>query len=320
MPSARNRRAPHGREFIAKQLIGGNAVHAGDEAFQSQPRKFGLVYISSSPESATINEAFAEDIRSDGADVVEILPYTLDPATIQSQASQLIAKLKASGVTTVVLVADGIAPRDFTNEATAQEYFPEWVLVAPALADVTAFARTYDQEQWAHAFGVTSGAARVTPEESGYFALYEWYKGTEPPAPDTIPVFMPPFTLFYAVTMYAGPNLTHESWRDALFANPGTTPAISQPYLTYGDKGYWPDTDYSGVDDATIIWWDPTAVGPDEVRKEGPGMYQFVDGGKRYLPGEWPSESKLFDPDGAVAIYDVAPPGEEAPQYPSPAG
>ena len=47
---------------------------------------------------------------------------------------------------------------------------------------------------------------------------------------------------------------------------------------------------------------------------------ELRDGGKRYLPGEWPSESKLFDPDGAVAIYDVAPPGEEPPQYPSPAG
>ena len=29
-------------------------------------------------------------------------------------------------------------------------------------------------------------------------------------------------------------------------------------------------------------------------------MYQFVDGGKRYLPGEWPTEDKMFDPDGAV--------------------
>lgn len=310
----------HGREMISKQLIGKNAEHAGDEAFQSQPRKFGLVYISSSPESVEINEGFAAQLTEDGADVAEILPYTLDPGTIQSQASQIIAKLKASGITTVILSSDGVAPRDLTNEATAQEYFPEWVLVAPALSDLTAFARTYDQEQWAHAFGVTSGAAAVTPEETGFFALYEWQKGTEPPAADTIGVLMPNHTLFYAVTMYAGPNLTHESWRDALFNNVGTTQAISQPYLTYGDKGYWDYTDYSGVDDATMIWWDPAATGPDEIRKEGTGMYQFVDGGTRYLPGDWPTEDKFFDPDGAVALYETAPPGEEAPQYPSPGG
>ena len=69
-----------------------------------------------------------------------------------------------------------------------------------------------------------------------------------------------------------------------------------------------------------MIWWDPTATGPDEIRKEGTGMYQFVDGGKRYLPNGWPTEDKLFDPNGAVAIYDTPPPGEERGDYPSPAG
>ena len=311
----------HAREFIAKQLVGKNAEYAGDEAFQGQPRKFGLVYISSSPESAAINEEFADGLREDGADIAEVLPYTLDPGTIQAQASQVIAKLKASGVTSVILVSDGIAPRDFTNEATAQEYFPEWVIAASAGPELTAFARTYDQQQWAHAFGVINNtAARVTPEQSGFYALYEWWKGTEPPAVDTIGLLMPNFTLFYATLQDTGPNLTHDAWRDALFASAGTTRAISQPYLTYGDKGLWPETDYSGVDDGTIIWWDPTATGPDEIRKEGTGMWAFVDGGTRYLPGEYPTEDKLFDPEGAVTLYETAPPGEEPPLYPSPAG
>jgi hypothetical protein len=311
----------HAREFIAKQLIGGNAEFAGDAAFQAQPRTFGHVWISSTPESEIVANDFVADLTEDGADVAENLPYTLDPATLPSQASQIIAKLKASGVTTVVFATDPIAPRDFTREATIQEYFPEWVLVSPTLSDTTAFARTYDQEQWANAVGVTSNiAARITPENSGYFALYEWFRGTEPPAADTIGIFMPNISLFAAVLQGTGPNLTPETWRDALFASEGTTAAISQPYLSYGDKGIWEQTDYNGVDDATLIWWDPAATGPDEIRKDGTGMYQYVDGGKRYLPGEWPTENKLFDPEGAVAIYDVAPPGEEPPQYPSPAG
>jgi hypothetical protein len=49
-------------------------------------------------------------------------------------------------------------------------------------------------------------------------------------------------------------------------------------------------------------------------------MWAFVDGGKRYLPGEWPAESRLFDPDGAVTLYAEPPPGEAPPTYPSPAG
>lgn len=318
--SARQARA-HAQEFITKQLLGKNAEHAGDPAFVEQPRKLGHVYISSSPESEAIATEFVDALRGDGADVAEVLPYALDPATIQSQASQIIAKLKASGVTTVVLASDGIAPRDFTNEATAQEYFPEWVIVAPALSDLTAFGRTYDQEQWAHAFGLTNNtAARVTPEQSGYYALYQWWKGTEPPAKDTIGLLMPGFALLTATLQGTGPELSPQTWRDALFAAEGTSAAISQPYLKWGETGIWPYTDYSGVDDGTILWWDPTATGPDEIRKDGTGMWTFVDGGQRYLPGEYPTEDKLFDPEGAVTIYETAPPGEEPPDYPSPAG
>ena len=31
--------------------------------------------------------------------------------------------------------------------------------------------------------------------------------------------------------------------------------------------------DYQGVDDATVFWWDATATGVDEIRREGTGMY-----------------------------------------------
>ena len=72
--------------------------------------------------------------------------------------------------------------------------------------------------------------------------------------------------------------------------------------------------------DLAVIWWDPAPTGPDEIRKDGTGMWAFVDGGKRYLPGEWPTDSKLFDPEGAVTIYAEPPPGETPPQYPSPNG
>ncbi|HSL72843.1 MAG TPA: hypothetical protein VK853_00145 [Ilumatobacteraceae bacterium] len=310
----------HAREFIAKQLVGGNAVHAGDEAFQAQPRTFGHVFISSSPESPVIADAFVAGLTEDGANVVETLPYTLDPSTLPTQAQQIIAKLKSSAVTTVLLASDGIAPRDLTREATAQEYFPEWVIVAPALSDLTAFGRTYDQTQWANAFGVTHGAVPVTPEISGFYGLYQWFMGAEPPAKDTIGLLMPNYTFLAANLQATGPDLTPENFRSALFAGAGTTPALTQPLLTYGDKGFWPDTDYNGVDDGTLIWWDPAATGPDEIRKDGTGMWTFVDGGQRYLPGEWPSESKLFDPDGAVTIYETAPPEETPPDYPSPAG
>ncbi len=309
----------HVVEFIGKQLVGKNAEHAGD-AFKDTPRKFGLLYLESSGASKELADLYAAEMDAAGAPFDQVVAYALDPATIQATASQVITKMKAAGVTTIVFSGDPVAPREFTKEATAQEYFPEWVVAASTLVDVNAFARTYDQAQWAHAFGVTSLAAKTDSSKIGYYSLYEWFNGEPPPAPDTIGVYQPSAALFFAVLQGTGPDLSAETWRDALFASVGTTPGITAPYLSYGDKGYWPGVDHHGIDDATVFWWDPAAVGKDEIRREGVGMYQFVDGGKRYLPGAWPTEEKLFNPDGAVAIYTTPPPGEEPKQYPSPAG
>ena len=91
--------------------------------------------------------------------------------------------------------------------------------------------------------------------------------------------------------------------------------------IAFGNHGFWPTIpdDYWGIDDFTEVWWDPTATGPDEVRRQGPGMLEFSEGGKRFLPGQWTNETKAFDKNGAVTIYTTPPPGEQAKVYPSPA-
>jgi hypothetical protein len=310
----------HVLEFIQKQLIGKNAEHAGD-ALKASPRKFGLLYLESSGASKDLADAFAAKMKDNGAPLTETVAYKLDPNTIQQTASQVITKMKAAGVTTIIFSGDPVAPRDFTKEATAQEYFPEWLIAASALVDVTAFGRTYDQAQWAHAFGMTQSAVRTDPVKFGSYAIYKWFTGQTPPADGTIGLLTPNPSLFFSVVQGVGPNLTPATFRDALFAAPGTRPGITQPYLTYGDKGYWGGVpDYQGVDDATAIWWDPTATGPDEIRQDGTGMYQYVDMGKRYLPGTWSDQDHLFDKSTSIAIYDVPPADETPPSYPSPAG
>ena len=308
----------HVVEFIGKQLVGKPAIHAGEQ-FQDTERKFGLVYVESSAESKVLADLMVSRLTEVGAAPAEVIPYVLDPGSIQQTATQVIAKLKASGVTSVILSTDPVAPRDFTREATSQEYFPEWIVAAATLTDTTAFGRSYDQQQWAHAFGVTSLAVHVNPEVSGYYALYKWWAGQEPAAEDSIGVYMPPFMLLMSALQSAGPDLTHESLAAAIRSFE-TIKAVSQPWLTWGDHGIWDKADYAGIDDATLFWWDAEATGPDENRNDGAGMLFYVDGGKRYLPGEWPSEDSLFVRDGAVDVYDTAPPGEEPRDFPSPAG
>ncbi|MGZ4741121.1 MAG: hypothetical protein ACXVLM_17970 [Ilumatobacteraceae bacterium] len=311
----------HVEEFLTKQIIGKNASHGGD-AVKDKPRKLGLLYLENSGAAKELADSFAAAMSAAGSPFAEVVAYQLDPSTIQATATQVITRMKAAGVTTIVFNGDPVAPRDFTKEATAQEYFPEWVVAASTLVDVSAFARTYDQQQWKHAFGVTQLAARQPTDQIGSFFFYRWFTGVDPPAKGSIGVFATYPSLFFAAVQAVGPNLTPQTFRDTLFALPGTSNglAVSQPFLSYGQKGYWPEPDYLGVDDATAFWWDPTVTGPDEIRKDGVGMYQFVDGGKRYLPGQWPTVDKMFDPAGAVALYTAPPPGEAPGKYPSPAG
>jgi type II secretory pathway pseudopilin PulG len=310
----------HSAEFITKQLAGRKAQYAGDPALKEQDRKFGLIYLSTSESSEETIRQFEQNLQDGGVDVAVSLSYA-SPIDLQTSSPQYIAQMKEAGVTTVMFTGDPIAPQPLTRAATSQDYSPEWYLNSTALADTTAFARTYDQEQWKNAFGVSTLAARVDPSISGTLYLWDWYFGTPSPTVTGGATTVPNLQTLYAVLQGMGPDVNATNFKDALFAADATRSAVSQPSLSWGDKGFWPYDDYAGIDDATILWWDPTATGPDEIQRNGTGMYRYVDGGKRYLPGQWPdTDPPLFQMDGSVAIYTTPPPGEAAPTYPSPAG
>lgn len=309
----------HNVEALVKQVAGDKAEHAGDPAMQDQDRVFGLLYIEVDEDSARNAEAYRDALAEEGVELAEMVPYALDPATLQETAASSIAKLKQAGVTTVIFAGDPVAPRDFTQEATAQEYFPEWFLNLSVLVDTNVFARTYDQGQWQHAFGLTALPARIDPEVAGSEFLYEWYFGEAPKADGVIGVVTPNPSLFFAVLQEVGPNLTNETFRDAIFRLEPQPAALTSSSLSWGQQDRWPTIDgddYQGIDDVTKIWWDPDAEGLDEIRNEGKGLWRYVDGGTRYLSTEWPEDGfKAFDEEGTSTIYDEPPAEERTPDY-----
>jgi hypothetical protein len=307
-------------DYVVKRLAGRKAEHAGDPALQRQERKFGSIYLDQGEESQKLSELFEDTLAKNDVELTEHVGYNPDPSRLQEQAAVTISRLKSAGVTTVFFTGDPIAPRTYTEEATRQEFFPEWVITGTILTDTAAFGRTYDQRQWAHAFGISYIPARVRSDEGdAIWRLHEWYHGKPPAAKDTYGVlwFMP--ATFYAALQAAGPNLTPQNFLNGLFAAEPTRRSVTQASVSWGDKGRWPKTDYHGVDDYSEIWWDPETTGPDEIRRQGAGVYQYVNGGKRYLYREMKREPpKVFDRDGAVAFYDEPPPEEKPPDYPPP--
>ena len=315
-----NQKQSHTAEFILQQLAGKPAEFGGDDV-RSTERRFGLLYVESSANSKLQADELVATLAAGGVDVAETVSYVLDPTTIQQTASQAIAKLKAAGVTTVLLSVDPIAPRDFTREATAQQYFPEWLLAGVTLTDTTAFARTYDQAQWAHAFGSTALAARITPERSGYYRLYEWYNGEPPPAPDQIGV------------LATVPGVV-------LRGRPSGRARSDEGTLGRGAEGR--DRDDSRHHPAVPLVGRPRPVAvrrsprhrrrrarsggtrsrpaPTRSAARAPGCGSTPTAVRGYLPGAWPTATRPFDAASSVTIFDEPPPEEAPPDYPSPAG
>ena len=312
-------------EYVGKQLAGRNAIYAGNSDYHSQPRVFGRLWIENGEASVTNEADFEENLNGYGVDVAESVAFTLDPATLQEQASSAIAKFKAAGVTTVMFSGDPISPRDFTREATAQGYYPEWVHIGSVLADTNIFARTYDQDQWANAFGITTLAARVDPTISGAPFRYKWFFGEPAPADDSLGVIDPWPATFYPIIQGIGPDLTYENWKLALDIADPTPSGLTSASFSWGNTGRWPaelEYDFFGSDDITVFWWDDTKEGLDEADTLSEGMYFFADGGQRYLLGEIPEEDiVLFDRGTSSDIYMEWPEGEEPNSYePIPSG
>ncbi len=305
-------------EYVSKKLAGGQAEFAGED-LQGEDRVFGHLALGMSDSDERNAEQLTEDLAENDVEVVEQILYPLDPGRAAELATNAVTRMKSAGVTTVMIQADPILLPAFTQEATKQEWFPEWVLGGSPFIDTTTFARTFDQQQWEHAFGISYFPPQVDRSVNPPAQLYEWFHGESPPIDAVLPLLLiyPQVALFFTGLEYAGPDLTVETFRDGLFVMPPFTGAVTQPTVSYGES-IWPSPDYAGIDDMVELWWDPDATGTDEGGEQGEGMYRYVAGAQRYLPGEHTDEVAVFDPAGSVAVIEEIPADEVPPDYPSP--
>lgn len=314
----------HVVSYVATKLKDGTAEFGGDDVVDEE-RVFGLLSLAQSSSDERTAERYVDRFDDEGIDIVESATFPLDPGRASELATGIIARMKEAGVTTVVVRADPITLPAFTREATKQDWYPEWVIGGYQFTDTSTFARTFDQEQWQHAFGLSFLPPKAPPEVTPAYRLYDWFHGTPPPADDSLILTYPQVALLFTGIHFAGPDLTVENFRDALFAFPPTPSAVTQPSLDYG-FGIWGEADgdyagdYSGIDDMVELWWDPDVEGPDETGDDGAGLYQYANGGERYMPHQYTDDVHVFDPDTSVTEITDPPPAEIPPEYPPPNG
>ncbi|HKE76793.1 MAG TPA: ABC transporter substrate-binding protein [Acidimicrobiales bacterium] len=305
----------HRADYIVHRLAGKKAEFAGDPSFQTQDRKFALVYYETADNSRKAGvDAFVERLKDNGVTLADRIPYILDLSKATEDAGTIVARLKAKGVTSVVFSGDGFFPIYLTGAATQQDYNPEWVMTGSLGTDITALARRYDQKQWAHAFGISQLVARVDPDQLEKEANpVSWYLGK------TLKAYPQIFQLGLVSSgiQLAGPDLTPDTFRGGLYALKPTRGYTTVTGSSFGTGDVWPDADYTGVDDVTEVWWDAKATGKDETSAEGTGMYRYMDNGKRYLPGEVGKSSSVpFDPADTITILPKTPAKDLPKQYP----
>ncbi|HZQ76838.1 MAG TPA: hypothetical protein VFE55_05885 [Acidimicrobiia bacterium] len=323
-------------EYVAKRLAGRTARFAADTMLAAQNRTFGLVY-ENLPDQAGLRsaESLERELRRAGvelADSVAFAPPGAAPAaTGSAEARKVVSRMRLAGATSVLYVGDGLFPVFLTQEATRQGYGPEWVLLGPVDGggagagrlggvDTTFSGRTYDQTQWAHAFGLSFAGARLAPGEDEAWRIHVWHTGQPPPARATYARIYEAEWMFFTGSHLGGPRLTPAAVRDGLFRLPPAGQGmVTSPSVSFGRHGVWPEAgeDYGAGDDVTEVWWDPAAAGPDEAGGQGVGMYRYVAGGRRWLPGRQPTaDTAAFDPAGSVTVYDEPPPSDRPPSYP----
>jgi len=312
--------AEHWAAFVGKELEGRRARFAGDPSLRREQRRFGVVRYDDEP--GTFDQSFARFaglLRDRGVVLSTQVPYQLDLESAQEGARASIAALREADVTSVIIAGDPVFPVFLTREATAQGYFPEWVVMGYAYTDTALFGRQYDQEQWKHAIGVTLLPTRQADDIDELASVLVWQSGRAPIA-KTFRLLVQAPLLFFTGVHLAGADLTPETFRAGLFRFPADRPT-SAPFLhlSWGRHRIWPGLDVTGGDDAAVIWWDPAATGPDEVGNDGTGLWRYAREGARYLPDEWPDGNVgLHDDQTSVTILETLPPDARPPDYPSP--
>jgi hypothetical protein len=289
--------------FLGRSLAGEKAKWAGDDAMTSETRSFGAVYPATGLEIDTFEELLQEN---GGGKLAEKGEYdNSDPAKFQEAAPTLISRLKAAGVTTVVLFADPAMVRALMVAATSQEFNPEWIITGYLFHDFDGFARTNDAEQMKHAFG--TGVLPPSYEGSvSSTGAYQWYWGTD--QGNYAASLSGGVGFIFSVIQASGPTLTAKNAEKGLFAIPsngGASNGTTNFQSGFGKTVKLPYDEYALLGtDRNLAWWNPDITGGANAVASivGMGKFMYLDGAKRYAYGEFPKKQpKFFDESVSVA-------------------
>jgi hypothetical protein len=269
-------------QWWCRRMAGGKARYAGTSDLQAKVRKVAVVYPNTA--ETTPSAKLLEKIISGCHTSVVDSPYSSDTSTAATQATTLAVKQKQAGVTSVLWDSDVIAPTYATKAEAAQHYEPEEVIAGGGLLDYDPLAQTYDQTEWAHAFGPSDlpESTNISVQDAGKI----WHAEHRSGNPDPNSNLLTSYALSVAGGVQAaGPKLTPLTYEYGLLTSPGYDAwgkyhDSKLTYVKYG-KG-----DYTAISDIREVTYSTTAKSPVNGHV---GAYVPIRGGERYQLGQIPN-------------------------------
>jgi hypothetical protein len=305
----------------AYEVLGGDVAAFAGGDLEGQPRRVGVIHFEMDPPIYGQTTAEQMEVQTGADDIVLTETYIFDVSTLPAKAAELIARFKAEDITTIVFLGDPLMPGNLTEQATLQDYHPEWIFTGTALTDTNVMARRWDPAQMERAYGISQLPAPMEQDLQGAIRLYRWYFGEDAmPAAEAQYNLIAPFAQWLVGGVHmAGPDLNPETFALGLFRIPPAGGGPEAPQISFGNWGVFPEMDYHAIDDATEIWWDGDIEVQDERGEVGPGGWRRTNTAERFTIEGAPPPQPFVDADSAT-VLDEHPDGAEPPDYPPPEG
>lgn len=289
-------------ELVCKQFAGkppGLLNEREDPLFDyNAPRKWGVISYQDETRGGA-SDMYRTLLRQCGIEELETQEYNLTDN--QQSIAGSVSKMRAAGVTTIILAVDGVTPAVLSNEAQKANYFPEWIHAGTGGIDLPAAGRLMDDNQAEHIVGISAlEIPRENPEKDWYRAFKEIDPNGDPDGDYT--AMYRTLLQFSGAIQHAGPTLNPETLWAGFKKTPYRAPdpqwsmgggyREKDQFMNIGRGKYG---DYTYIDFVALQWFDNKA---DDPNSSLTGSWRYPYGGKRFTHGEIPTEPIPWFKDG----------------------
>lgn len=268
--------------WVCRDWKSGKANRTSDPVISTMDRKHGILY----PDDPLFREAVS--MLQAELDKCGLKParyaYPVDLATLEANAETVVARMKADGVTTGIIVTDFISMLFVSKSATAQQYFPEWVRSGWGMGSYPVTYRTFTEARQARNTWIATDTASINSpsyRETEAYLAFKRIRPNEEPDSDW-PSYYYQFKIMAIGMAGAGRNLTPTTFAQGLarLCNPCPRSDPLQPL-----ERIYPGH-YANKEGFTLAKWnpdknDPTSP-PDSNGNPPKGYFEFIENGKRY--------------------------------------